>query len=405
MSARLWSVGRQLASVCAFVSLLVFLPIGSHGVGTERAAACDRGLSGLPPDAQMALLDLEPEELSQLSAVLVPVGIGSVNYTVMAFDHQTDPITCEETPVDNHLNIEIEDKKYRFSDLSGKIFVISTALRCNNNGELADEVTCSYKGNISDKLTIKLEAGDDSLRISHDGKARSEPFLDIFADEGNDDINVAFDNYDRGQAIDGGSGDDKIVAGIDDNPSCGAWIFRLCESNVDAGDGNDFVKIKSGWSEVDGDDGSDEIWGGPRADQIEGGNDIDEIHGRDGNDKIDGGSDNSTDWLYGGNGGDKLLGGSGNDVIEGGPGNDVMDGSWGGDRITDGQGIDTVHSGDGRDDVNVDDGQATLIGDAVDCGSDYDRVKRSPNDGKKDCEFIDTGPLVPVETTVETLPR
>lgn len=97
--------------------------------------------------------------------------------------------------------------------------------------------------------------------------------------------------YDYADTIDGGAGDDRLIAGGGDDSLAG-------------GEGNDTLLAEQG-------------------------NDL--LEGGDGNDKLDGGDDSDTlygglgdDWLLGGNGSDHLAGQAGTNFLDGGAGDDTL---------------------------------------------------------------------------------
>lgn len=124
---------------------------------------------------------------------------------------------------------------------------------------------------------------------------------------------------------------------------------------VNAGKGNDYVKINSGINLpviFNGGEGNDTLIGGSANDTLNGdaGNDL--LYGMDGNDNL--GGDDGDDTLQGGNGNDtlngdngidKLYGDGGADQLFGGAGNDYLHGGIDGyhDLMDGGDGTDTFH--------------------------------------------------------------
>ena len=159
---------------------------------------------------------------------------------------------------------------------------------------------------------------------------------------------------------------------------------------VQAGDGNDFVRIGSGGfagsvrapAQVDGGNGNDEINGGRGGDSLVGGPGDDFITGYAGNDFVDGGEGNDTiivhiglDTVFGGPGDDQLNGketgrsstfdgGDGNDQITGTSRRDTIRGGAGNDTIDGGRGADRVFAGDGEDRITINTKSARLRGEA-----------------------------------------
>jgi hypothetical protein len=157
--------------------------------------------------------------------------------------------------------------------------------------------------------------------------------------------------------VDGGSGNDRLVAGSGSN-----WLFGntgddyldggLGSDLLNGGDGNDTVDYSSRTAPLTITlDGS---WGDGQA----GENDnvsttVENVIGGAGNDTITGSP--ASNYLAGGPGDDSLAGGAGDDTLDGGPGHDALDGGDGADvlRAQDGS-IDTLTCGAGVDTVSVD---------------------------------------------------
>lgn len=128
--------------------------------------------------------------------------------------------------------------------------------------------------------------GDDRLV----GRASERGYVALYGDEGNDVI-LGADALDN--SLDGGAGNDRIVAG-----SGG-------EQYLSGGDGDDCLV---------GSDGDELLWGGAGNDGIlAGGGNDGWLRGEAGNDYVDAGAGN--DFMDGGVGADVLLSGAGNDWI------------------------------------------------------------------------------------------
>jgi Ca2+-binding RTX toxin-like protein len=172
---------------------------------------------------------------------------------------------------------------------------------------------------------------------------------------------------DKGNLIDGGTGDDGIFAGS------GSDV-------VHAGAGQDQVAGMAGADMLFGDDGQDRIYGdGSAANSGETvlytpaaqhGHDV--LYGGQGNDLLLG--QGSDDVLYGGEGNDTLYGDDrsaastpetvhGDDYLDGGDGADTLFGNRGQDILIGGKGDDRLEGGDGKDIYifNKGDGKDTVI--------------------------------------------
>ncbi|MEV0897063.1 calcium-binding protein [Actinoplanes sp. NPDC049802] len=119
-------------------------------------------------------------------------------------------------------------------------------------------------------------------------------------------------------------------------------------------DRNDIVTNNTDvWSALDGGTGNDKLLGGARGDRLTGGAGVDRLHGLGGN-----------DYFLGGPGGDLLNGGAGNDTVHGESGNDVILGETGDDDLFGETGNDRMHGGAGNDTLMGYAGRDRLYGDA-----------------------------------------
>jgi Ca2+-binding RTX toxin-like protein len=133
-------------------------------------------------------------------------------------------------------------------------------------------------------------------------------------------------------AVDGGGGDDTILAPIAAAIPCEAICLSVGSQTFEGGPGNDVV------------------------------------FGERGNDVLRGGEGN--DRLYGGIGDDKLEGGPGNDLLGGGFGADTIDGQAGDDYVRGDGTIDHIHdSGGGADTLSYATGIAPGFGGGIDTGA------------------------------------
>jgi Ca2+-binding RTX toxin-like protein len=178
--------------------------------------------------------------------------------------------------------------------------------------------------------------------------------IEIYLGDGNDRAQVA-DNIKLPVLMDGGTGNDRLVAGRGPTMIIGGegndrLVGGCAGDKIYGGAGNDLIIGNGGNDIIFGGDGKDWIYGGSGNDLIDGGN---------GNDKLFG--DSGNDLIYGGEGNDLVLGGIGNDVIYGGPGNDRLFGSWGKDEISGGDGNDLLVGGPGKDGLDGGGGQNQLI--------------------------------------------
>jgi Ca2+-binding RTX toxin-like protein len=137
--------------------------------------------------------------------------------------------------------------------------------------------------------------------------------------------------------------------------------------DIQGGSGNDTI--------VAGDVGGNYLRGNAGDDSIQGGAGFDDINGNMGNDTIDGGSGGS-DFLVGGQGNDSITGHTGGNQILGNLGNDTLVGGSGQDIIRGGQGDDVIIAGSGNQYISGDLGNDTETG-----GSGADLFHGSQNIG------------------------
>ncbi len=209
------------------------------------------------------------------------------------------------------------------------------------------------------KLIIDGGSGDDSIIADRD-VVRS---LHIVGGKGNDSIrggggnDLIFDNY-GSNSINAGAGDDKIIANHLDYED-----DQVVEDSNKGFFGRLFDKLfgdpEYTGNNINGGGGNDYIEGGFGDDYINGGAGNDVIYGLDGSDVINAGR--GRDYVDGGLGDDTINAGSGNDMVFGGKGNDQINASSGENVIAGGKGKDTINAGwssshistDGKDDINA----------------------------------------------------
>jgi Ca2+-binding RTX toxin-like protein len=179
--------------------------------------------------------------------------------------------------------------------------------------------------------------------VSADGIQR----IEVLLGDGNDHATIA-GNIDLPVQIDGGTGDDRLMAS------------GLGPAVLIGGDGNDVLIGGGGNDTLDGGEGNDILLGRDGDDVLLGGAGNDILVGGPGNDTLDGGMGNDT--LLGGSGNDTLLGGDGDDLLVGGAGNDTLDGGEGSDFIVGGAGNDFLLGGTGNDILVGGAGDDTLDG-------------------------------------------
>ena len=171
-----------------------------------------------------------------------------------------------------------------------------------------------------------------------------------------------------------GGGTDLILTGVGDDTiygGAGADTIRAgADNDLVFGDDSAGISATGAGDSIDAGDGLDTVIGGLGGDTIDGGAGADLLYGDDtantastgGNDSIVGGAGNDT--IYGGFGVDTLAGGLDNDLVFGGAGNDLLDGNDGNDTLSGDAGADTLRGGIGNDSLAGGDGNDSLLGDA-----------------------------------------
>jgi len=276
-------------------------------------------------------------------------------------------------------------------------------------------------GNQDPNDLIEIDRQGSRIRVTIDGDVvankRASRVLEIRVSAGaGDDVVIVSPSVGilrRTIQIDGGIGDDSLVAGSGND-----WISGGDGADTLVGNGGaDTLIGGEGDNELDGGAGRDSLVGGPQDDMVMGGLDNDTIVGdegddtlcgEDGNDKITGGGGTNLleggagyDWIIGGPQSDFVLGGADGDSIDGGSGDDTLDGESGRDTLSGGAGTDSVSGGDDADSIaggsegdwiDGDAGNDTLRGDSgedtisggdgsnrIEGGDDSDTLVGGPN--------------------------
>jgi Ca2+-binding RTX toxin-like protein len=248
---------------------------------------------------------------------------------------------------------------------------------CTNNPTVNNTDGVDVVGAAGFTFTIDLAGGPFGPGESPEATGEAEIEFTM-------DTNVDFLN------VEGGSGDDTVVGGVngvslngDDDVDVTIATPAATAISFNGNDGDDTLSAAGGFGAgaastqpytINGDDGDDTITGGAV---------IDTLGGDDGDDTVSGGADN--DLIQGGEGSDTLNGDTGNDVIDdngaddtsdnvpdsddtinGGPGNDAITAGPGQDVIDDGADDDTSVNGEADNDWflqgTFDQGADNLIG-------------------------------------------
>ncbi len=272
----------------------------------------------------------------------------------------------------------------------------STAPKIDGGNGL-DRLVVDYSNSVDKNSDLGIYVYGSSL-LSYDPQTKAVNTIDfqnieafkITAGEGNNIINLGYDNFSN-DTIYAGNGDDDITTGkgfdfidggngydvltLNFNSSSTEVTSSLANghsgeySNLDKTLRVDFNRVEAvnivGSSNNDvlyGLKGRDTIYGGLGADRIISGNEDDFINGGDGKDLLLGGNGNDT--IKGGSGIDTIGGGNGNDSIDGNDDRDILFGHDGNDTLEGGSGNDVLKGGNDDDVLFGGDGKDILFGNA-----------------------------------------
>jgi Ca2+-binding RTX toxin-like protein len=271
----------------------------------------------------------------------------------------------------NRLTITYGKRRFIFDDRKARIG--EREKRCRKLGR--GRVRCKRPLRTAPNLTVRLLDGNDRLTVK---AGRRRGFTSVDAGAGNDVIRVGSGSVNG--VIKGGDGSDHIAVG------------RIGTSNeIEGGEGPDVSIGGAGKDEIfdDGYRGTDA--NGQNNDRLaRGGNDV--LQDEYGNDVLLGGSGN--DRVSGGRDDDVEVGGSGNDTVgssAAGPGEGVRYDS-GSDRLDGGEGNDVLSGLDAA----RDDPDAIPERDQISCGPGHDTVVVDQVDTvASDCEEVDRMSQIP----------
>ncbi len=281
------------------------------------------------------------------------------------------------------------------------------------------------RANLTGRLVVDGQGGDDSLAGMIAGASRSSAPLELRGGSGDDDLRGGLSN----DALEGGPGFDSITDSRAGGFTLGQAILtghgtdtlESIESATLTGDaGPDTIDASAfdGTVTLGGFGGNDTLRGGAGDDALHGYEDDDVLDGGPGTDAVHGffagdaaltdgamsgaGSDSLASieraTLYGSDAGETLdasgfsgdvtmLAGGGLDTLLGGPGHDRLYGGDGADELRGGLGSDVLDAGAGDDRTFSDDG----VSEEVQCGAGADAALADTVDGLQGCEQIDRG--------------
>ena len=262
---------------------------------------------------------------------------------------------------------------------------------------------------------IRIDGTNGADRIDQNNRA----FLDIFAKDGNDVINLnRSDDLGGFNFVDAGKGNDGVVSQFeggneirlgegDDTYVCQGFAFSGSAFDVvRAGAGNDTIAVSTFHSDYSGDSGNDSFFSEGWQNVFRGGSGSDTIsyEPRDDSSTLGGlgvgidlgqgfaqtGANRfetlvSIEKAAGTNVGDTIIGSSGGNTLNGRGGNDILSGLGGNDRLIGGTGRDELRGGTGADKFDFNSKAESVAGSNPDTIVDF---RRSEGD-KIDLSTID----------------
>ncbi len=409
-------IARGAKSLFAACALAVALVAAQGASDTIENAQSEAVVTNFMGGFYFQSIDQDP---ASLNLSIPQTGIGFVDAAFSsALSTVEDGLDGAAITRDQDVSVEFSKKNIIFRDASSKIIPLSLQCSTSNNGH---QVTCDpdlpYR-----KLLVNLGDGDDQFTMRFDDKKRILPATSVFLGDGTNTASVVTK---KNIILDvtGGNGSDTVDLGAADNwrytpqASLGAGDdFGNCfDSKCDisgqegndiiigtsrndtlaGGAGNDIIEGHAGWDTIAGDAGDDTISGGDDRDKIDTGAGKNQAFGGQGTDRVIGGT--GDDLLRGGDGWDHLYGSAGNDNIFGDDGNDYIEGNDGNDNVYGGNdwqpsrdGLDTLRGGNGNDRLWSEDSNWALINDSSNCGPGDDVLYSDKNDGKDNCEHLES---------------
>ena len=225
-------------------------------------------------------------------------------------------------------------------------------------------------------IQINSLGGDDKITIRNSVvDAAGDPIdVTINAGDGNDRIKVG----DGDNVINAGEGKNKITTGDgDDVITTGSG-----DDSIKAGDGINVINAGEGKNKITTGDGDDDITTGSGNDSIKAGDGTNVIAAGEGKNKVTTGD--GDDVITTGSGDDSIKAGDGTNVIAAGEGKNKVTTGDGNDEITTGSGNDSVKAGHGDNIVDVGEGKNKVTtkngNDTITTGEGDDSIKAGHGD-------------------------
>ncbi|MCX7420703.1 MAG: proprotein convertase P-domain-containing protein [Planctomycetia bacterium] len=300
-------------------------------------------------------LALEPWAIADSTGQFVFHDFGPGDYLIRTVAPHGTVQTSDTATVSAFSGMNIADLEFGI----GIVRNATTRISTDGSQLTIDDIASGGK---ADNLTVELvnviKAGQffSQVRITDPDY---ELTTSIGAQEGLHTVYLSLDDVARltSLIIHANGGNDHVVVNT---------LFSFAKTIVYGGDGNDDLRLQSGFlpadvlvpsselREIFVDLFAPELFGDAGDDTLTGafGNDL--IHGGSGDDLIVG--DFGDDQLFGESGNDLIFGGYGDDKILGGDGNDTLSGESGNDLLAGDRGIDQVFGGEGFNDISWRDG-------------------------------------------------
>ena len=232
------------------------------------------------------------------------------------------------------------------------------------NGKITKAYDLIFKHSL---LGIKAEQINSDIIINYIEKGDQLKFFVPEVGEGNVNFNSKENDYDvilgtayddiinisqnKGVLVDAGDGDDVIKITSGNN-----WVKGGAgKDSIITGSGHDLLFIDADDIEIDAGEGFDVAFvTGDKGINIDiAKSNIEAIYGSHKDDNIDGSRTNKNLQIYGGDGDDTLIGGNGDDIIVGGKGKDKIIGGKGDDKIfiDNEDNLSDIDAGEGNDTI------------------------------------------------------
>lgn len=366
VSAQSQSVKSAKSSSSSQDEVKISQRANSVNVGFKSEALSQERIAELEED--MAAQESEEVEASSASAETETSATESSEESSKAFT-MTDASSYEEGSDVKELAYKMVQSRDRSNADLSEISVLKASEANNeihiskgkNGGIIVNVDGQEKKFSAEEARNLIIDGGDGNDKIIADKDVEAD--LQIVGGLGNDTITTAkgndtvYDNY-GANSISTKDGNDTIIANqLDYVP--GEQSQTTADTRGFFRKLLDKITGKSSYEEqtvdgniIDGGAGDDYIEGGLGNDYIRGGSGDDVIYGLNGDDSIRAGEGN--DYVDGGKGNDNIRLSSGNNIAFGGNGDDIIRAGDGNNVLVGGRGSDSIKAGEGKNKITAD---------------------------------------------------